>query len=380
VRIGLVRMRFTPYGGAETFLGRFMKELRGRGHSIDLFTTGWEETAGVTVHTVKARGPSFMRPRNFAAGVCAAVDKAAPEVVISLERTYSQDIYRAGDGCHAEWLARRGLYVSGLKRSLIAANPLHMTLLDLEHKLFESERLKTVAANSEMVKADIIRHYGLPEEKICVIYNGVDTRAFAPSGPAGRRRARESLGVSPGATLLLFVGSGFERKGLACLVRAMGLLKGEADLRLAVVGKGRASAYAREASRLGVGGRVEFAGPVGDVREWYRAADVFVLPSLYEPFSNACLEAMASGLPVVTSSANGAAEIMTGALSGSVCSNPADPGELAGKIGLLLDADARAAAGALARETALEYTIERTVNAFLDLIEGLDLTKTGDGP
>lgn len=367
MRIGLIRMKYSPYGGAETFLKRFITELIKRGHDVDVFSTDWPEGDGVRVHRIKTGGPRFLRPLIFAAGAAKAVDEAQCDCVISLERTYSQDIYRAGDGCHKEWLARRRAISSPAKRLLISLNPLHTVLLYLEARLFSDSRLKRVAANSRMVRDDIMRHYGLPKKRICVIYNGLEIPGPSPAGR--REEIRRSLGIGDKALLLLFVGSGFERKGLINAIRALGLLRGKGDIRLLVVGKGAASEYLTEAKRLGVLDRVKFIGPVNEVFDYYGAADIFVLPTVYEPFSNACLEAMAAGLPVVTTKANGVSEILSGAGYRAVINDAADTNALASAIEALLDKDKRAQASKAVREIASGFTIGRNVDEFLNLIK-----------
>lgn len=368
MRIGLIRMRHTPYGGAEVFLDRFMEGLVRHGHKVDLFTAGWPALDGVAVHRVKAMGPSFLRPIFFAMNVEKKLREVNPDVIVSLERLHCADVYRAGDGCHREWLAIRASVAPWWRRMMLAFSPIHMTLLFLEEEMFKSARLKKVVANSRMCKDDIIRHYGLPEDKICVIYNGIDPARYAAIDGDKRRGFREALRIPADAFVILFVGSGFERKGLMTLVRALGLLKEKGDVRLVVAGKGRPGPYLKEAARLGAAGRVTFAGPVKDPIEFYGAADVFALPSMYEPFSNSCLEAMASGLPVVTTTANGASEIITDGVNGGVITDPFDAAALAGKISIFLDPGARAAASAAARLEAGKYTIEKNVSEFLKLM------------
>ena len=380
MRIGVIRMRYTPYGGAEVFLERFISELLKRGHTVDVFSTDWRERDGVRVHRIKAPGPKFIKPLLFAMNVKKEVLRVRPDVVVSLERTFSQDIYRAGDGCHREWLERRAGSASPLKRLSIALNPAHRVTLMLEKKLFSSPGLKKVVANSRMVRADIIRHYGLPEKDICVIYNGINPLDFeGGEDPVGKRkRLIRPLGVPEDSTVILFVGSGFERKGLISLIRALPRLKEkDGGIWLVVVGKGNPSGYLKEAGSLGVSDRVIFAGAVKDVIKYYLASDVFVLPSLYEPFSNACLEAMASGLPVVTSRANGASEIITEGKNGSVIEDPADPEEVALKVYPFLSKEKRREAGSLARAAAMEYTIERNVSEFLKLLDETGASKHG---
>ncbi len=371
MRIGLIRMRHTPFGGAETFLGRFIRELLKRGHSVEVFSRDWED-GGVPVHRIRTFGPSFLKPLVFAWRAKKEVERAAPDVVVSLERTYCQDIYRAGDGVHREWLQRRAAATgSAVRRFFMRLNPLHPVLLYLERRLFTDRRLKKVVANSEGVRRDIIRHYGLPEDKLCVIYNGIDPASYGTLDTGKRAELRAELGAVGSTVLFVFVGSGFERKGLVYAIRALALLKEAGDVRLVVVGKGNAARYRKEAERAGVGGRVVFTGPVKGAEKYYGAGDVFILPTVYEPFSNACLEAMASGLPVVTTTRNGASEIMTDGVDSALVDDPADTAALAAKAVPLLDAGYRKKAGELARAAALKYTIERTVDGFLGVIEDI---------
>src|SRR3989304_4428990 len=259
-------------------------------------------------HKIKTFGPSFLRLLTFAINSYFAVKKASIDIILSFDRTLYQDSYRAGDGCHREWLIQRSKSEVRsqkskvrriIKKIITSLNPLHLTLLYLEKRLFKSKRLKLVIANSKRGKDEIIRHYKLPEEKICVIYNGIDLKQFNLD-EKGKMRAvyRERLGIKS-ETTLLFVGSGFERKGLRFLIEALGILKKESRggsgrqkiVKLVVVGKGKTEKYREIADRCGVGTDITFVGPVKDAQSYYYAADIFVLPSIYEPFSNACLAA-----------------------------------------------------------------------------------------
>ena len=368
MRIGIIKHSYTPYGGAETFLARFIGELLKRGHTLDLFTESWPAREGVRVHLIKSSGSRSARPLNFALKAGKLVGEIKPDVVISLEMTLC-DIYRYGGGCHREWLEIKSK--GALKKLATMASPFHKAMLRLEKRVFTDTGLKFVAANSRMVKGDILKHYDLPEEKICVIYNGVDLADFDyPDRGALRRRIRTEMGIADNATVILFIGSGFERKGLATLIRAVGILPDrDRSVRLLVIGRGELSRYAAMAQRAGVADKVVFAGPVKGATDYYAAGDIFALPSIYEPFSNACLEAMAASLPVVTTSRNGASEIIEDGVNGGICRNPTDAEELAGKIAPFLDKKKRAEAGRLARAEAEKYPIERNINSFLTLIE-----------
>ncbi|MBI3755488.1 MAG: glycosyltransferase family 4 protein [Deltaproteobacteria bacterium] len=371
--IGLIRMKYTPYGGAEVFVSRFIDELLKKGHKCHIFATNWNRDTreAVVLHKIRTFGPSFLRILSFAVNSYFAVRKANLDVILSFDRTFYQDIYRAGDGCHREWLIQRGKLISPLKRFITFLNPLHLIILYLEKRLLKDKRLKFIVANSIRGKDEIKRHYKLPEDKICVIYNGIDIKAFDLIDKNNIRTVyREKLNIK-NETTLLFVGSGFERKGLKFLIEALGILKknGYEGIKLIVVGKGNIAKYKDMSVKCGVEADVKFIGPAKDINPYYCAADIFALPSIYEPFSNACLEAMASGLPVVTSRINGASEILTHGKDGMIINDPVNPEEIAERIKPLLDERARQTAGKEARRTVENYTIGKNVDEFIKLIE-----------
>lgn len=375
-------MRYTPYGGAEVFISRLVDGLIKRGHECHIFANKWKEDKrdGFFFHKVGIiRWPSFLRVLSFAIGTYLALKKNPVDVIISFDRTFYQDIYRAGDGCHKEWLEQR-FRISDLgfwKRIITYLNPLHITILYLEKKLFQSKRLKFVIANSKRGKEEIIKHYGLPEDKICVIYNGIDHKGFDLAKKDEIRTAyRERLNLH-NQVAILFVGSGFERKGLRFLIEAVGILKREGcnDLKIVVVGKGRIKKYQDIAERCGIGGDINFIGPVKDIKGYYNASDIFILPTIYEPFSNACLEAMAAGLPVVTSKRNGVAEIITHKKDGYLLEDPTNPYEVVEAIRFFLSSERRKAIGIAASITARSYSIERSIDEMLLLFTTLTSKK-----
>jgi UDP-glucose:(heptosyl)LPS alpha-1,3-glucosyltransferase len=184
-------------------------------------------------------------------------------------------------------------------------------------------------ANSEQVKAEIVQHYQVPAERLRVVYTGVDRERFRPENRSlHRERIRKDIGVPAEVPLVLFVGGGFKRKGLVGAVRAVAELDSSAAY-LAVAGRGDEDPYRRLAAEKGLAQRVRFLGSRSDVEALYGAADVFCLPTLYDPCSNACLEALASGLPVVTSTANGASEAISEGRNGLVVTDPLDVAALA---------------------------------------------------
>ena len=320
LKLALIRQRYTPFGGAERFVARAMQALQAQGAAVTIVTRRWD---AATPDDALICNPFYLgslwRDWGFARGVCRTLARHPFDLVQSHERIACCDIYRAGDGVHREWLTQRARVLNPLQRLGVALNPYHHYVLAAEKKLFASPQLKAVICNSRMVKEEIMRHFQVPQEKLHVIYSGVDLETFHPRlKETHRLSVRAQFGIPSDATLFLFVGSGFGRKGLAALLHAFAQLPPAAQL--AVVGHDRhAHRYQRLAAQRGIADRVHFLGPQADVKPYYGAADALALPTLYDPFPNAALEALACGLPVITSTKSGAAELIRAGENGFVC-------------------------------------------------------------
>lgn len=341
-RIVLIRQRYTRFGGAERFVASALDALAARGARLSVITRRWEHQPGVELIAVNPfHIGRLWRDWAFARAACRVVEQRGFDLVQSHERLACCDIYRAGDGVHRIWLRRRAAAGGWRTRLGQWLNPYHHYVLNAEKRLFASSRLKAVICNSQMVRDEIMSCFGLPEERIEVIYNAVDLVRFTPLLRTQHRRAqRELLGVPETAMVYLFVGSGFERKGLSSAIHALASLPKHCYL--VVVGKDRAvRRYRRLARTLGVAERVKFAGPQVDTAPFYGMADAFVLPTLYDPFPNVVLEALASGLPVVVSDSCGAVDIIRDGENGFVCS-ARDIDGLVLRMRRLLDVDLRA--------------------------------------
>lgn len=355
--IGLIRRGYSSTGGAESYLKRLARGLSERGHRADLFTTAdWpanEWSAGRITRTV----------HSSALGFADEIEKLEPrrtcDVVLSLERVWACDVFRAGDGVHASWLQRRsqaGGRLAGLAR---AVNRKHREILRLEEALLRQRGARRVIANSKMVKDEIARFYDYPLERIEVVRNGVPLAAFRSSSSEERTPSRQRLGLATDDVAVLFVGSGWERKGLATAAAAVAACD-DRRLRLLVAGHGAEAKYRSKA--------VQFLGAVPELPPIYRAADIFLLPTSYDPFSNACLEALAAGLPVVTTSANGFSEIIRDAINGSIIADPRDVEATRDALRFWLGPGRRETARSANSELARDFDISRNVDETLRIL------------
>jgi UDP-glucose:(heptosyl)LPS alpha-1,3-glucosyltransferase len=370
MRVAVVRQRYSAQGGAERFIERALAALARTGLAVTVLAREWVGDPGKVIRCNPPYFGRVWRDWSFARAVCREVARQSFDLVQSHERIACCDIYRAGDGVHAQWLHNRRAALGPFARAGLALNPYHRYVLAAERALFSSPRLRAVICNSRMVKDEIRRHFGTPEAKLHVIYNGIDLEAFHPGlREAHRSGVRQRLGIPVDAFVFLHVGAGFERKGVFRLIEAFAL-SGLRDAHLVVVGNDKTRARAEQLTRSrGVASRVHFAGTQADVRPWYGAADVFVLATLYDPFPNAALEAMACGLPVVTTRQCGTAEIIDEGANGFVVDALA-VGELAQRLSRLDPAAARDM-GRLARERALGFGVEKMAEQFLALYRTL---------
>lgn len=295
-RLVILRRESGGVGGAEKAAAR-MSRMFGADWAVSLLCAGLGVDGG-------RRGPGWFKALSFARAADAAVRTSRPDLVFSMERGPLADIYRAGDGVHRRWLEIA--YAGKLSRW---TNPLHHVYPALERRTLTS--VHAIVANSEMVARDMRRFYPEFADKVRVIRNGFDPEVFSP-GTESPTAVRARIGLPADGPLFIFVGSGWARKGLPRSLRLLGelarLLPNSRRPRLVVLGKGDPASLADDLRETGLEDRVEFRGPVSDVARFLRAADAMILPTSYDPFSNATLEALACGCPVVTTDTNGAAE------------------------------------------------------------------------
>jgi len=366
-KLFFIKKRFSLHGGAENYMKTLVNQLK-RDYEITILSTHWEPADGIYFnHIPSSQFTSFLSLATFNRNVCKAVKNNTPDCTISFERTLCQDIYRAGEGCHAEWLAIRSKLEPFYKKISFKINPLHLWLLNMERRLFSDT--PCIIANSNMVKANIIKHYAVQAEKIHLLHNGINLDRFTPDNKVKwRKHVRNNLALRQDANLVLFVGSGFRRKGLQVLLEAVPLIK-DKEIQVLVIGKGPVHKFKALAVRCGIADRIIFMGPQKEIEKYYSAADLFVLPTLYDPFSNATLEAMASGIPVITTRNNGAAELIENGKEGFVVNDMFDAQELATHMTAALSGADHM--GEDARRKAGEFSIEKTAGAFAEIIDNV---------
>ncbi|MCE9611421.1 MAG: glycosyltransferase family 4 protein [Chthoniobacter sp.] len=354
MKLGLVRRGYARTGGAEIYLRRFAEAAVAAGHECVLFSEQWPREAWLFGYVHIASDS----PKKFADALTARRAREECDFLFSLERIHACDAYRAGDGVHAAWLERRARFEPAWRPWLRQFSAKHRELLALEKQLFRADGAALVIANSRMVQAEIVARFGYPAERLHVVHNGVPP---APASAVTRAEIRHELGLPDGEFAVLFAGSGWERKGLHFAIGAMNEA-GLPNATLLVAGRGRQRGLPRSA-------RVRFLGPVNQMSQMLSAADAFILPTLYEPFSNACLEAVAAGLPVITTAHNGFAEIIELGVEGEVVAEPDDLPALAAALKKWSDPARRAAIRPRLLALGEKFSIEENVRQTLAIIE-----------
>ena len=364
--IGFLRRGYSATGGVEVDLKGLARGLSGKGYRPVLFGTGdWPATEWPGGVVLRCSGRNLSEYAADAAR-CRTDSGIRIDLMLSVEKVPGCDIYRTDEGLHAAWLDQRAHYLHPLARIFQRISPRHREKLRLEREIFKAERTLRVISISEKITREISEYYGYPADRITLIRNGV-TLGPLP-GLAQKYAARRKLGVSDSERIVLFVGTGWERKGLSFAIRAMERLR-DPKARLLVAGKGRVRRYRSPV--------VRFLGPVKDMESVYAAADLLVVPSLFEPFSLAALEGLGSGLPVITSRAVGASEIMKPGVHGEILATPSDISVLTGAIHKWLSltndpqkaAEIRSECASLAAEYSLERNLRETLAVIGELAE-----------
>ncbi len=352
-RIGL------SFGGAEGYVSLLARAMRERGANVCLMAQEVDDGLvrdGFPVVRAESRWINIWNAYSFARAVQGYKRDHPETCVVAFDRVPDVDFIRAGDGCHRAYLSAMG------QERMARVSFKHRVLLRLERQAYTSSRLKYIFSNSKMVAREIQELYDVPDDKIGVVHTGLPAAA-APLPT--KSSARSGLGLASDSRVILFAGHNYERKGLDALIRALAQVK-DARWTTLVAGKGDISKYRDLARRLGVEECVMFLGP-RPLDDLFAAADVFVLPTRYDPLARVCVEAARAGLPVITTRRNGFSEWIEGDW-GYVMSNETSVPDLAGILRRAFTADLESMGRRLKNRVA-GLTIEKNADEMLKRIE-----------
>ncbi|HYT95137.1 MAG TPA: glycosyltransferase family 4 protein [Gemmataceae bacterium] len=371
-------------GGCETYIADLARRLAADRHEVHLYACRWDERAlppGLRYHALPApRGPRFLRPWRFAAALERALAEGCHDVSMGFDKTWGQDILYPQGGLHSA-SAEHNLhkYPPGPMRSFArvikALDLANWSYRRLERRQYLRAPRPLIIVNSLMVRGHFEQFHGIGADAIRVVRSAIDPRRFPEHDRLRcRLQARQQWGIGAGETVALFAAMNYHLKGLEPLLHALRRLHAHADrtplpqrFRLLVVGDPDSRAYQRLAQRLGIAEHVCFAGHCPEMRNAYFAADFLVHPTFYDPCSLVVLEALACALPVITSRANGASELLHPLQEGYVIDDPHDDERLAWCLAQLLDPARRAACAAAARRAASRWTFEHHYRQLLQV-------------
>jgi UDP-glucose:(heptosyl)LPS alpha-1,3-glucosyltransferase len=352
MKIGLVIFRGDAQrGGAERYTCDIAAALAARGHRVDLISTRFsDKIPGVNFVTISAKAPTRSgRYLDFLSQLHAHFAANKYDLIHSMLPIRRCDIYHPHAGMAKAavetHLVRASAPGRALSRLANRLNRKRRLYADVENKLIHGSDKPIVLCLSDYVKGIILRHYPDIGDQLVKLFNGTDLKLFDPQTHApARQRSRTQFGISPDATVALMIAQHFERKGIAEVISATANIA-KKSLNAApivlVVGKDDPARSRQQAQRLGIESRIIFAGETTSSADFYSAADFFVLPTRHDSCSLVVLEALAMGLPVISTIFNGACEIMTHGKHGYVLPDPTDVDALTAAITKLLDRQTR---------------------------------------
>jgi UDP-glucose:(heptosyl)LPS alpha-1,3-glucosyltransferase len=368
-------------GGCETYIASLARRLAADKHEIHLYARRWDAAAlpaSVRYHKVKVpHHPRFLRPWYFGAACRRQLAQTSHDLTIGFDKISGLDVLYPQGGLYAATSDYNLLkYPSKTVRRLIRAvkifDPAHHSFMALERAQYRvgrsglGKRRPLVVAISNMVQDHFQHYYGFEADDLRVVRIATNPERFDECDrPRRRLEFRALWNLSPESVVALFAGMNYRLKGLDPLLHAMKRLTDCPSLHLVVAGKPEVAPFERLAKQLGIADKVRFVGYCNDMRNGYFASDFLVHPTFYDPCSNVVLEALACGLPVITTRYNGACELLQPPREGYVVDDPHDQATLAWSMRQLMDPIRRASCAAAARRTGAQWTFEHHYRALL---------------
>ncbi len=364
-------------GGCETYIAALAHRLVGDGHKVHLYASRWDEAKlpkQLSYHPVPvASWPRSLRPWRFGSSVLRALEGHEHDVTVGFDKTWGLDVLYPQGGLYAASAHQNLVKIANpLQRKVMGFlkqfDPAHFSFTTLERRQYLGAQRSIIIAISDMVRQHFQTYYQISSSDLRMVRIAFNPDRFVENDrPRRRMECRTKWNLEPEDNVGLFCGMNYRLKGLEPLLHAVRLMPENPRFRLVVVGSPKTASFERLAKKLGISDRVRFVGYQSDMRNGYFASDFFIHPTFYDPCSHVITEAMACGLPVITSKFNGASELMTPPNEGFIVDDPHNHQQLADAMKVYLDPAKRLAAGQAGRRTAQSWTFDHHYRQMLDV-------------
>ena len=370
VKMALVVKSLDPdKGGHENYINRLLRGLMEKNYQVWCFAEGFgsrsvehSDLTKIRIRPFKLEPGLRMLWFNYRAQQLIRRHPVKFDLVFTTGNVTFGDLYRAGGGVHET-------YMKNCLGALEQFQPKHLAAKSLQRRLFMKNTPRILITNSEMVKKDIQKRYGVSDSTIRVIRNGIDLDRFNPT-VVGRTREiiRRKHGFEEHDFVCLFTAGGGKRKGLSELLRSISIIE-NSNVKLLVVGRTNKSDLNQTITRYGLEERVAYVGYQPQIEQFYGVADCLVFPSKYDAAANVVCEALASGLPVITTETNGNAELIEANKNGYVIPRANHYGEMRECMERLAGHENRPAMCQHAIATGQQFTMDRHITEFEGTIQ-----------
>jgi len=386
-KIAFAIEKFSRYaGGAESYAVALATTLIAQGWEVHLFGEEWDgEPKAAVFHRISIPRylPVWLRIALFALKHRRAVRGQGFDVIVGFGNTVYMNVYQSHGGVH--WVSterkvysERSAVKRALKRLTILLSPKQWMRAWIESAPFRLDPRPRIVAISQMIRSDMEAFFHFDGAEIHVVYNGVDTSRYTPNmRETLRGPLRKDLGIRDDEVVFLFVSYDLKKKGIEPLVEAASQLKGRGHdrFRIFIVGGEPSGGLARRIKKLHLEDTFLFTGPVRSADPYYANSDVFVLPTYYDACSLVVIEAMACGLPPITTTANGAAGIITDGQDGFVIVHPPASSDLAEAMSLFFDEERRRQMSDAASHVGHHYSLQKNHQEMIGIFDDIVASK-----
>ncbi|WDE98328.1 glycosyltransferase family 4 protein [Lentisphaera profundi] len=380
MKIAFVIEHFNPrYGGQQVYMRDFAEFLVKRGHEVSFFTQDSNvKNVNLSINIINvpalAKLMRWSQWLSFLTQVKHKIQQGNFDVVMGTGISAGINVYQPHGGVSKASHRQNRLLTNRFHRFLKglsnAISPKHLLANRIERNIFTDKRVKYVAI-SQMVKRHMQEFYKIDETQLELVYNGVDVERFNPHSASQKSQSKTKLSLKEDVVVFSLVAHNFKLKGLKEIIDVVDLLRVQHDNFIVLIaGNGKTKNYKKMIAKKSLEKHFKFLGSVDDPELIYSATDVYLQPTWYDPCSLVVLEAMAAGLPVISTSFNGASELIESGVNGYVIEKPDSINEFYEALNALMDCEHRKVLGKKARLSVEGLTHEKNFSRMEEVFQG----------